>query len=156
LLGATINDEDTMTQKPRSPAIDRRDALGLIAATVVADAALIGPLQAATLPAGPSVRGSPNAAGAPQLAGLTADHFEPLIGESFIVGDRAVTLRKVRRGHNSGPQFRQQFGIVFDAPRDLALQSEILPLTHPTLGRHDVLAGLVGAAGTARLEICFA
>lgn len=152
-----------MTQKHRVPVIGRRDALGLIAATVAADAVWTGTLHAAgssTAPATDAVSAAnPEAAmdnNAPPLAGLTADHFEPLVGQSFMLGDRAMTLRKVRRGHNSGPQFRQQFGIVFDAPRDIALRSEILPLSHPTLGRHDVLVSPVGGPGSPGLDICFA
>ena len=146
-----------MTQTRDSWAIGRRDALGLIAATVVADAVWSGPLQAAALPGTPAAGTAARlTTGAPQLAELTAEHFEPLVGQAFTVGDSMMTLRKVRRGCESGPRFREQFGIVFDAPRELALQSDILPLSHPAVGRHDVLVGQVGAPGSAKLEICFA
>jgi hypothetical protein len=136
-----------MTKTHRSPTIGRRDALGLIAATVVADAVLSGPVQACGSAAGLTA--------APQLADLTAEHFEPLVGQGFTVGDSVMTLRQVRRGHDSGAQFRQQFGIVFDAPRQ-PTQSEVLPLAHMALGRHDVLVSPVGAGSGASLEIYFA
>ena len=145
-----------MTQTHRSPPIGRRDALGLIAATVVADAVCSGPLQAAALPGTPAASTAAGLTGAPQLAELTAEHFEPLLGQDFTVGDSMMTLRNVRRGCKSGARFRQQFGIVFDAPRQLTPLSDILPLAHPAVGRHDVLVGHVGApGGDVRVEICF-
>lgn len=152
-----------MTQKNHFPTIGRRDALGLIAATIVADTVWTGPLQACGLSGGPTIGATTEEVGAvaaldgtPDLAGLTADHFEPLIGQSFMVGDQAMTLRKVRRGLSSGPQYRQQFGILLDAPGDLPLQSEVLPLAHPALGRHDVLVSPAGIPGATVLDICFA
>jgi hypothetical protein len=151
-----------MTQKNRFPIIGRRDALGLMAATIVADTVWTGPLQACGLSGGPTI-GAVTEAGAvagldgtPDLAGLTADHFEPLVGQSFMVGDQAMTLRKVRRGLSSGPQFREQFGIILDAPQDLPLQSEVLPLSHPALGRYDVLVSPADVPGAAVLDVCFA
>ena len=144
-----------MTQTHRSLTIGRRDALGLIAATVVADAVCGGPLQAAALSGTPAAGTAAGQTGAPQLAELTAEHFEPLVDQAFTVGDSVMTLRKVRRGCKSGPRFRQQFGIVFDAPREPA-QSKILPVSHPALSRYDVLVNPVGAGSGAALEICFA
>lgn len=145
-----------MTEAHKTSAIGRRDALGLIAATVVADVALSLPARAAAMSAKAGVGAM--AASPPtvsDLAKLTAEHFEPLVGQTFMVGTNALTLKKVRRGPNSGPQFRQQFGIVFDAPQWLPFHSETMPVSHPALGRHDLLATQVGIE-RGKVEICFA
>lgn len=142
-----------MTETHKTSAIGRRDALGLIAATVVADVALSLPLQAATMSAG-ATAASPHAAS--DLAKLTAEHFEPLVGQTFMVGTDALTLKKVRRGYDSGPNFRRQFGILFDAPQPLPFQSETMAVWHPVIGRHDLLATQVGnGVDRGKVEICF-
>ncbi len=52
---------------------------------------------------------------AQDLAKLAAEHFEPLVGETFTIGGNEVTLRGVRRGPKTGSRFRKQFAVVFDA-----------------------------------------
>jgi hypothetical protein len=146
-----------MTDTNNSSAIARRDALGLIAGAVIADVALSAALPAAALSAG--IAGGATAtstAAMPELARMTAENFEPLIGQTFMVGANALTLRKVRRGHDSGPQFRQQFGIVFDAPQRLPFHSETMAVSHPILGRHDLLTTQVSnGVDRGAVEICF-
>jgi hypothetical protein len=131
-----------------------------MAATVVAETVLANPLHAAAW-SGASQRGTvgaaQGAAGARHdLAKLAADHFEPLIGQTFTVGGNPVTLRNVHRGRTTRAQFRQQFAIVFDAPQNLSIRSETLPVSHPAVGGHDLLVTQVmdGLDRTA-LEICF-
>ncbi len=147
-----------MTEAHKTSAIGRRDALGLIAATVVADVALSLPARAAAMSAeaaAGATAASPRAVS--DLAKLTAEHFEPLVGQTFMVGENALTLGKVRRGQNSGPRFRQQFGIVFHAPQRLSFHSETLQVSHPAVGRHDLLATQVSnGVDRGKVEICFA
>ena len=90
------------------------------------------------------------------LANLAPEHFEPLIGHTFTIGDHQVTLRDVRRrGHAASP-FREQFSLLFSLPREIPVGSEVLAVSHPALGRCDLLVTQVmdEAEGTA-LEICF-
>ncbi len=136
-----------MTEAHKTSTIGRREALGLIAATVVADVALSGPLQAVAMSA---------SQGAGALATWTAEDFEPLVGQTFMVGANALTLRKVRRGHTSGSQFRRQFGIVFEAPQRLPFQAQTLPVSHPAIGLYDLFATQVSnGIDPGNVEICF-
>ena len=71
------------------------------------------------------------------LAQLAAEHFEPLVGETFTVGQYQVTLRDVRRRHKIGSRFREQFALVFKAPQGLPIGRTV----HGTraMGRYDLL-----------------
>jgi hypothetical protein len=148
----------TMTDKNEFAAISRREAIGVIAVTSASGAVLTGSHPVVTM-AGASVLGAP-AAGVAQNADeptrspakLAAEHFEPLIGEKFTIGDDEVTLSEVRHGPESGAQFRQQFALTFDTPRGLPIGGNIMPLSHPAIGRHELHVS--GATGQA-LEICF-
>lgn len=133
--------------------VGRRDAIGLIAATVVADVVLAPPLHAA---AWSGAMSSGAAAAVHDLAKLAAHHFEPLVGQSFTIGDNRTTLRSVHRGRNTGMGFRQQFAVVFDAPENLAMRSETLPVSHPAVGGHDLLVTqIIAGSDRSALEICF-
>jgi hypothetical protein len=91
------------------------------------------------------------------LANLTPEHFEPLIGHTFIIGDHRVTLRDVRRRGRMTSRFREQFSLLFSRPHEVPIGSEVLPVSHPALGQCELLVTQVidEAEGTA-LEICFA
>jgi hypothetical protein len=90
------------------------------------------------------------------LAKLAAEHFEPLVGETFTVGEFQLILRDVRRKQKMTSRFREQFAITFKAPRDLPIRSELVSVAHPAIGRHDLLVTQIfdDVDGTA-LEICF-
>jgi hypothetical protein len=89
------------------------------------------------------------------LAKAVAEHFEPLVGETFTVGQHQVTLNKVRHGRKVGSRFREQFALVFNAPPGLSMRSEVLAVAHPAIGQHDLLVTqILDDEGTA-LEICF-
>jgi hypothetical protein len=90
------------------------------------------------------------------LAKLAAEHFEPLIGHTFTIGDHQVTLRNVRRRAPTAPQFREPFSLLFSLPHQLPMGSDVLPVSHPSLGQCDLLVTQVidEGQGTA-LEICF-
>jgi hypothetical protein len=125
--------------------ISRRDAIGLFAAAPAlgTDAALTNALRGTAL-AGASIlsAGAANACGyaaaTNDLAQLAAEHFEPLVGETFMIADTAVTLRDVFRGSEPVSGFRQQFAMTFDAPRSLAVASDLAPVSHPAIGQHDL------------------
>jgi hypothetical protein len=147
-----------MTDKNEFAAISRREAIGIIAVTSASGAVLTGLHPVVTM-AGASALGAPAAgvaqnAGEPErsLAKLAAEHFEPLIGEKFTIGGDEVTLSEIRHGPESGAQFRQQFALTFDTPRGLPVGGDIVPLSHPAIGRHEL--HVTGATGRA-LEICF-
>jgi hypothetical protein len=152
-----------MSDANRSDMISRRDAIGLFAATPAlgADAVLSNALRGTAL-AGASVLsvGAAQACGyaeAPNdLAQLAAEHFEPLVGETFMVGDTTVTLRDVRRGPETRPGFRQQFAMTFDAPRSLSIASDLTSVSHPAIGQYDLFVTQVIESGHRKaLEIYF-
>ncbi len=90
------------------------------------------------------------------LAKLAPEHFEPLIGHTFTIGEHQVTLRDVRRRGQAAARFREQFSLLFSLPHEMAIGSEVLAVSHPALGQCDLLVTQVidEAEGTA-LEICF-
>ena len=90
------------------------------------------------------------------LADLAAEHFEPLVGQEFTVGAHRVTLRGVRRGPATPAQFRAQFALAFAAPQAAPMASDLMGVSHPAIGRHDLLVSAVGDAAGRSLEICFA
>jgi hypothetical protein len=152
-----------MKDDNRSGMISRRGAIGLFAATPAlgADAVLANTLRASAL-AGASVLSVRAAqacgyAEAPSnLAQLAAEHFEPLVGETFVVGDTTVTLRDVRRGPETQPGFRQQFAVTFDAPRRLSISSDLASVSHPAIGQYDLfVTEAIDSADRKALEICF-
>jgi hypothetical protein len=157
-----MRDEAAMNGCDRTTTISRRDATRLLAAgTLLTGLMLAGSLRGAA-PAQAAVRrraaahpekGLTNMT--PDLAKLTAEHFEPLVGETFTIGEYQVTLRDVRR-QKLRSRFREQFSLTFEAPRNLPIRSERLLVTHPAIGRHELLVTQIldGADGTA-LEICF-
>ena len=153
-----------MQDKGGFAAVSRRDAIRLIAVTPASGAALASgrPLVAMAEVASPGVNAAdvaghpvaqnPGPNSAPSLAKLAAEHFEPLIGEKFVIGEHAATLRQVHRGLKSRAWFRQQFALTFAVAPDLPIHAEILPLSHPAIGRHDLH---VTAINGTTLEICF-
>jgi hypothetical protein len=152
-----------MKNTDRSGVVSRRDAIGLFAATPAlgVDAMLSNALRGAAL-AGASVlsAGAAQACGyaeAPsELSQLAAEHFEPLVGETFRVGDATVTLRDVRRGPETRQGFRQQFAMTFDTPRSLSITSDLASVSHPAIGQYDLFVTEVIESGHRRaLEVCF-
>jgi hypothetical protein len=146
-----------MSRSKRGTTVSRRDTIRLLAATMaIATGAVAasagGPMQGAE--AAHCEKGLPNMTH--DLAKLTAEHFEPLIGETFTVGQYRLILRDVHRRRKIGSRFRDQFAIVFKVPSGLPLRSEVLPVAHPAIGRYDLLVTQVidETDGTA-LEICF-
>lgn len=152
-----------MTDKVVSTVKSRRDALLALTAAIVPGTVLGLPLRAAACAGGRSQTAtaaravSALAATARGPAELAAEHFEPLVGETFTIGENPVTLRRVSRLGKSGSPFREQFAVTFEAPANVLPPLEPLRVSHPAVGRHDLLVTQIGnpAQGTA-LEICFA
>jgi hypothetical protein len=151
--------EATVTEKIGFAAVSRRDAIRLIATTPAS-----GVVLATSLPAAASAKAIASAAAATgqhslgsaaagqSLADLAARHFEPLVGQTFSVAGEAATLTEVRRGLASRAPFRRQFALTFSAPRHGHVLSDIVPVSHPAIGCHDLH---VTQIGSAKLEICF-
>jgi hypothetical protein len=136
----------------------RREAVQLLAAAALSGGALVSPVAAAirrpAFDAIPLEKGLVDMA--QDLANLAPEHFEPLIGHTFTIGEHEVTLRDVRRRGRTTSRFREQFSLVFSLPHEVPIRSELLPVSHPAIGRCDLLVTQVmdDAQGTA-LEICF-
>jgi hypothetical protein len=152
-----------MNESNRRATISRRDAIRLLAATatLVTGAVVTNSFPGAARTRAPVPRGDAHpekglADMTQDLAQLAAEHFEPLVGETFTVGQYQVTLRDVRRRHKIGSRFREQFALVFKAPQGLPIRSELLSVAHPAIGRYDLLVTQIidDIDGTA-LEICF-
>jgi hypothetical protein len=151
-----------MTSQHRSTEASRRDALRLLAGMALAGVALVGPPSAGAAPATRSretnavyiERGQPDMTH--DLAKLAPEHFEPLVGQAFSVGPYQVVLRNVRRAGKTGTRFREQFALVFSLPHEVPITSELLPVAHPAIGRHDLLVTqVIDERDGSALEICF-
>jgi len=153
-----MNDDDDSGFANAFATISRRDAIRLIAATPASGAVFASSLPGvasatilASAKAGAGALPHGSTAAMQGLAKLTAAHFEPLVGETFSIGGDRLTLTEVRRGPASGAPFRQQFALTFNAPRH-SMSSDIVPVSHPAIGRHDLH---VAQVARAELEICF-
>ena len=138
-------------------AVTRRHALRMMtaAAAMAAGAVAINPFRGAAHAAiAHPGKGLPNMT--QDLAKLAAEHFEPLIGETFTIGPYQLPLKSVRRTGRTTARFREQFALTFKAPRDSAIRSDLQSVAHPAIGRFDLLVTQVmdETDGTA-LEICF-
>ena len=138
----------------------RREAVQLLAAATLSAGAVILPAAADAAVRRPAFDAIPLEKGlvdmAQDLAKLAPEHFEPLIGHTFTIGEHEVTLRDVRRRGRTTSRFREQFSLVFSLSHEVPIRSELLPVSHPAIGRCDLLVTQVmdDAQGTA-LEICF-
>jgi hypothetical protein len=136
----------------------RREAVQLLVAAALSGGAVVSPVAAAirrpAFDAIPLEKGLVDMA--QDLANLAPEHFEPLIGHTFTIGEHEVTLRDVRRRGRTTSRFREQFSLVFSLSHEVPIRSELLPVSHPAIGRCDLLVTQVmdDAQGTA-LEICF-
>lgn len=151
-----------MNDKKASTVSSRRDALLALTAAIVPGTILANPVRAVACAGIPShsvdaARAAPElAATAGSPAKLAAEHFEPLVGETFTIGGNAVRLRKVSRARKTGSPFREQFSVAFEAPENVSPPLEPWSVSHPAVGRHDLLVTLTGnAAQGAALEVCF-
>jgi hypothetical protein len=148
-----------MTAQQAHASISRRDAVRLLAAASLSSGVLIGisTIEArAGIQASDIVDQKGSADMTQDLAKFAPEHFEPLIGDVFKIGEYQVTLQDVHRRGRAASRFREQFALVFALPHEVPITSELLPVAHPKMGRHDLLVTQIldGAGGTA-LEICF-
>lgn len=91
-----------------------------------------------------------------QMKELEVDHFEPLVGEAFRIGEFDITLKKVIRGPETPPRFRSQFSLIFNCPEDFPERWIIAPVSHPRIGSHDMMATrIVGWDEAFEVEITF-
>lgn len=143
--------------------LSRRDVSRLIAAAMLTGSAAVTGMMSVAEAAFPAVPSGtfihPNK-GLMQmtndLAKLSAEHFDVLIGERFAIGDQILTLRSVRRGPETPSRFREQFSLTFDIPDGSAIRSEVLPVVHPAIGAHQLLVTQVmDSVHPTSLEICF-
>jgi hypothetical protein len=130
-----------MTNTDRPNSISRRDTVALFAATAA--------LGAGAMPSG--AFGGTTVTD--DLSQLSADHFEALVGDTFTIGGMTVTLRDVRRSHET--RFRQQFAVTFDAPQSMSIGTEPTRVSHPAIGQHDIFIAEVNDSDHRLLEICF-
>ena len=86
---------------------------------------------------------------------MAPEHFEPLVGETFSVGEHRVTLRAIRLGPATPAQFRQQFAVTFSVPPARSLGLAPVRVAHPAIGGHDLFVTDVNQGADRSLEICF-
>ena len=154
-----------MSEQHHTTLINRRDMNRILVAggAFAAAAGIFGSvckraLAAAVVPCGSECRPEKGLVTMTQdLAKLSAEHFERLIGETFTIGEYQLKLRDVQRRPQTVSRFRQQFSLTFEIPRDLPIRSDVIPVHHPAIGEHHLLVTQVidNIGGTA-LEICFA
>ena len=136
--------------------INRRD-MNLIMATGVASLVVFMSTAEAAIP--PGHRHHPTKGFiemTKELRDLTAEHFETMVGETFEIGGQKTVLRAVRRGLPTPERFRDQFALTFDTPEGTRILSDVVAVSHPAIGRHDLLVTqVVHSTMPTALEICF-
>jgi hypothetical protein len=136
--------------------LSRRDVHRLFAAAIGA-AAIPSGAAAAAVPVDVQSANKGSIAMTTDLRELTADHFEALVGETFVVDGQPTRLRAVRRGPAGVGRFRQQFALSFATPAGMTIRSDVVPVSHPAIGRHDLLVTqVIDHTEPTALEICFA
>ena len=136
--------------------INRRDINRLIAAGAIGAAGLVSTAEAA-VPHGYRLHPQKGLVQMTQELGkLTVEHFEALVGETFVIGEHRTKLRSVRRGPPTLARFREQFALTFDTPAGANISSVVLPVSHPAIGNHNLLVTqVIDATDPTALEICF-
>jgi hypothetical protein len=160
-----LQHEDIMSELHRQSWINRREASRILIASAAftAAAGILGPLRkralaAAVIPCGSECRSEKGILNMTQdLAKLSAEHFEQLIGKTFTIGEYLLKLRDVQRRPNTASHFRQQFSLTFEIPRDLPIRSDVMAVQHPAIGEHHLLVTqVIDNIDETALEICFA
>lgn len=72
------------------------------------------------------------------------EDFEPLVGTPFEIAGRMMTLEKIRKGRETPAEFRKQFSLMFDVGKVAGMESGIMPVRHPRLGKVDMFVNIVG------------
>ena len=91
-----------------------------------------------------------------ELKDLDVEHFEPLVGETFRVGDYDIQLKEIAHGPETPPRFRQQFSLLFRYPEGFPQDSAVVSVSHPSIGTHDMFVNKVlGWEDEFDLEIVF-
>ncbi|WP_439636195.1 DUF6916 family protein [Oceanicaulis sp.] len=85
---------------------------------------------------------------------LTADVFKPLVGETFDMEGRSLTLKTVTEGKAPTPSLPAPFTLEFSGPEDFHPMSAYA-LSHDAIGSHDLLIHRVGPSDEPLFEIIF-
>ncbi|VXC91067.1 conserved hypothetical protein [Oceanicaulis sp. 350] len=85
---------------------------------------------------------------------LTADVFQPLVGETFDMEGRSLTLKTVTEGKAPTPSLPTPFTLEFSGPEDFHPMSAYA-LSHDAVGSHDLLIHRVGPSDEPLFEIIF-
>jgi hypothetical protein len=135
---------------------NRRDVICMLAAGAVGVVGIASTAEAA-VPHGHrrhSTKGS--IAMTKELGEFTIEHFETLVGENFVINGQEARLLTVRRGLATPARFREPFSLSFATPAGTTIRSEVVPVFHPAIGRHDLLVTqVIDSEQPTALEICF-
>lgn len=88
------------------------------------------------------------------MARWDLEDFEPLVGTPFDIGGRMMVLEHIRLGPETPAEFRKQFALLFEPGKARGLESQMMAVQHPRLGRADLFVNIVGtpAIGTTDVE----
>lgn len=89
------------------------------------------------------------------VAELARADFEPLVGTPFDINGRMLVLEGIRREPLTTAQGREPFSLVFESGKANGLESGIMPVRHPAIGKAELFVTVVHAAAGATAEIRF-
>jgi hypothetical protein len=90
------------------------------------------------------------------ISEMTAETFEPLIGETFTINSQPVTLKAVDKTDPASPKLRTQTSLVFTADEPIGMEDGIQNVAHPQLGEHGLLVHRVVDPDAPTYEIVLA
>jgi hypothetical protein len=90
------------------------------------------------------------------ISEMTAETFEPLIGETFTINGQPVTLSAVEKVDPASPKLRTQTSLIFTAEEPIGMEDGIQHVAHPQLGEHGLLVHRITDPDAPTYEIVFA
>ena len=76
---------------------------------------------------------------------LTHDHFEPLIGQAYLIGETVLTLHDAKLlGHRRTEALRDPFSLLVCGPQGLRLPQGIYHMKNESLGELEMFITQVG------------
>jgi len=90
-----------------------------------------------------------------EISDLTADMFEPHIGESFNINGQPVTLKEVHKGDPHAPKLRAPFILTLTSEEPIGMEDGIQRVTHPSVGEIELLVHRVADPEGPTYEIIF-
>lgn len=90
------------------------------------------------------------------LSDMTAETFEPLIGQTFTINGQPVTLKTVDKLDPPSASMRAPTSLVLTADEEIGMEDGVQVVGHDQLGQHSLLVHRIIDPEQPTYEIVFA